>query len=121
MNLYKTVIAVLIFSIVACQNDDKQRTKLMGHWNLSHGELNDNAAPSLEKVFFEFNKDSVRTNFTLSEQEESGLLIVNNKKMIQKTAEPIEYELEEITDSTLEMTTTLRGSDFRLTLKKEIK
>ncbi len=93
----------------------------MGHWNLLHGELNDNAAPSLEKVFFEFNKDSVRTNFTLSEQEESGLLIVNNKKIIQKTVEPIEYELEEITDSTLEMTTTLRGSDFRLTLKKEIK
>ena len=49
----------------------------------------------------------------------AGSFEVEENRIIQNTIEPIEYDIEEKTDSTLQMTTALRGLDFKLFLKKE--
>jgi hypothetical protein len=113
------VVCFAVIGVIACKNDRKQVMPFVGHWSLTYGEINGRAAPSLENIYFEFGIDSLKTNFTQSEQEESGSFRIKDDRVIQNTIDPIEYVVEEITDSTLEMTTALRGMDFKLFLKKE--
>lgn len=113
------VVCFAVMGVVACKNDRKQVMPFVGHWGLAYGEINGRAAPSLENIYFEFGQDSMKTNFTQSEREESGSFEVEENRIIQNTIEPIEYDIEEKTDSTLQMTTALRGLDFKLFLKKE--
>ena len=117
------VSCFLLFSSISCSNEAKPSAHTpdlyVGHWDLTYGELNEQPAPALEKVFFEFGSDaSLKTNFTKSEQEESGTFSLIEDKIVQNTAEPIEYQVLNKTDSTLEMTTAMRGFDFKLVLKK---
>lgn len=112
------VVCFAVIGVVACKNDRKQVMPFVGHWSLTYGEINGRAAPSLDKIYFEFGIDSMKTNFTLTEQDEAGSFRITEDKIIQKTIEPIVYDIEEMTDSTLEMTTALRGMDFKLFLKK---
>ena len=112
------VVCFAVISVIACKNDRKQVMPFVGHWFLTYGEINGRAAPSLENIYFEFGIDSMKTNFTQSEHEESASFNVKDSTIVQNTNEPIEYNVEEIKDSTLEMTTALRGMDFKLFLKK---
>ena len=113
------VVCFAVMGVIACKNDRKTALPFVGHWSLTYGEINGRPAPSLENIYFEFGIDSLKTNFTQSEQEESGSFDVDEHRIIQNTIERIEYDVEEMTDSTLEMTTALRGLDFKLFLKKE--
>lgn len=108
--------------LISCKTDTKTAQNsptFNGHWDLVNAELNGQEAPSLEKIYYEFGEgDSVKTNFTLSEQDETGTFTVKEDRMIQNTAEPIEFQIVNKTDTTLEMTTALRGFDFKIQLKK---
>jgi hypothetical protein len=111
-----------LISFASCKIDSKtaqNSNTFNGHWDLVNAELNGQEAPSLEKIYYEFGGgDSVKTNFTLSEQDETGTFTVKEDRMFQQTAEPIEFQIVNKTDTTLEMTTALRGFDFKLQLKK---
>ena len=115
-----------MLSLISCKNEAKQAADssnfYIGHWDLTYGELNEQPAPALEKIYFEFGTDaSIKTNFTISEKEESGTFMLKEDKLLQNTAEPIEYQIVNKTDSTLEMKTALRGLDFKLVLKKGVR
>lgn len=112
------LVCLAILSTAACKNDRKYKEPLLGRWELTFGELNGQPAPSLEKIFFEFNEDSMKTNFTLSEQEEMGSFKLKDSVLTQNTAEPIRYDIESLSDSSMELSTALRGLDFKLYLKK---
>ena len=118
-----SLLFILTLSAIACKNESKNDVKstsyYIGHWDLIYGELNGEQSPALEKIYFEFGADtSVKTNFTVSEAEETGSFQLKEDKLIQNTSEPIEYQIVSKTDSTFEMITALRGFDFKLTLKK---
>ena len=113
----------ILVSSVSCKNEAKQAAEIAatytGHWDLTYGELNEQPTPALDRIFFNFGTDaSIQTNFTGSEQEESGTFKIKEDKLVQNTAETIEYQIVSKTDSTIEMTTELRGFDFKLVLKK---
>ena len=112
------VVCFAVIGVIACKNDRKQVMPYVGHWILTYGEINGRPAPSLENIYFEIGIDSIKTNFTQSEQEESGSFDVRDSTIVQNTIEPIEYSVDKLKDSTLEMTTALRGMDFKLFLKK---
>ena len=112
------VACFALLSTVACKNEKKHVAPLMGHWDLTYGEMNGREAPSLEKIYFEFGIDSVKTNFTVTETEESATFDLTEKRITQNTSDPIEYDIENLTDSTLELSTALRGLEFKLVFKK---
>ncbi len=112
------VACFAILSIAACKNEKKDVMPILGHWNLTYGEMNGREAPSLEKIYFEFGTDSLKTNFTVSEMDEFAPFEMKENTVIQKTTPSIEYNIEAVTDSTLELSTALRGLDFKLVLKK---
>jgi hypothetical protein len=108
------------FLIVSCKTDNKMQAIMDGKWDLTYGEYNGQPAPGLEKIYFSFHKDSLKTNFSPSAEEVESKFKLNDKKLIQQTEDPITYDVEELTDSTMKLKTELRGSDFILTLTKNV-
>ena len=49
--------------------------------------------------------------------EEWATFEMTENKITQNTADPIVYDIEGLTDSTLELSTALRGLDFKLVFK----
>jgi hypothetical protein len=108
------------FLLVSCKTD-KNKALFDGKWDLTYGEYNGQPAPGLEKIYFTFHNDSLRTNFSPSAEDVISKFKLTDKKLIQQTDEPITYDVEELTDSTMKLKTELRGSDFILTLAKNVK
>jgi hypothetical protein len=106
--------------LISCKTD-KNRAIFDGKWNLTYGEYNGQPAPGLEKIYFSFHNDSLKTNFSATAEEVESTFKLKEKKLIQQTSEPITYDVEELTDSTMKLKTELRGSDFILTLTKNIR
>jgi hypothetical protein len=119
MKTYFFLFLVLNLFLISCGGETANIPNIRGYWRLAYGELNGKAAPGLEKIFFDFGKDSLKTNFTESESEEVATYILKENKIIHKTGRPITFDIENATDSLLEITTALRGMDFKLVLKKD--
>jgi hypothetical protein len=107
--------------LVSCKTDNKMQAIMDGKWNLTYGEYNGQPAPGLEKIYFSFHKDSLKTNFSATAEEVESRFNLKEKQLIQQTQEPVIYDIEELTDSIMKLKTELRGSDFILTLTKNIR
>jgi hypothetical protein len=103
-------------TLASCKGDDAKKNSLNGHWNLKYAELNGQPAPSLERIHFDFDKDNLTTNFNEATTDETTGYTLKNEKLIKNSQPQIEFTIETQTDSTLEMTTQMRGFDFKLVL-----
>ncbi len=113
------IICFALISLISCKNDKKQTSSIVGHWNLTYGEMNGREAPSLEKIYFDFGEENMRTNFTVTETDETSTYDLKENTLTQNTPEPVIFTIDVIRDSVIEMSTALRGLDFRLVLKRE--
>lgn len=101
-------------SFIGCDSDKK--ASLNGRWELKYGELNGQPAPLLEKMYFQFDGKNMTTNFNEATTDETTPYLFKDQKIIKKTNPTMEFLVTSFTDSTLEMTTELRGFDFKLVL-----
>jgi hypothetical protein len=110
-----------LLSLSACETkeNDIQRTTVQGNWALTYGELNGQEAPALERIYFTFADDTLKTNFTASEHDEMATYRISQSTLLQKTDEPVEYHILQLNDTLMEMTTELRGFDFKLVLHRQ--
>ena len=115
----KLLILFILFFFAACKPDTILQKGLIGKWELTQGERNNQVQESLKGVFVEFSGDSVNTNFNVATTTEKVPYRLAGDKIIQKDDSPIEYKIENQTDSTLQLYTELRGSGFRLFFKKD--
>jgi Lipocalin-like domain len=106
--------------LASCKTDNKTQAMMNGKWELTYGEYNGQPAPGLEKIYFSFHNDSLTTNFSATAEEVESTYSIKEKQFIQQTQEPVTYDIEELTDSILKLKTELRGSDFFLTLTKNV-
>ena len=111
-----TTCLFLISSIgfISCESDKK--ASLNGRWELKYGELNGQPAPLLEKMYFQFDGKNVTTNFNEATADETTPYELNESKLLKKSNPAVEFEVTTLSDSILEMTTELRGFDFKLVL-----
>jgi hypothetical protein len=116
MILLPTMLSLI--SMTACHPDKAKPEQLRGVWNLTTATRNGQDAASLEKVFYNFTKDSVRTNFTITQTEEQGSFKVQKDKLIQNTTPPIQYKIVHFDETSMELTTELKGFQFKLMLQK---
>ena len=116
MKIIHLFLCLTTVSIMSCTGDDTQKTNLNGRWDLKSAELNGQPAPSLERIYFDFNKDSLTTNFNEATMDETTLFEVKEDKIIKKTSPKLEFSIQSQTDSVLELTTEMRGFDFKLVL-----
>jgi hypothetical protein len=111
------LVGSLLFNI-GCKTDAKQQTALTGRWEMQYAEINGQPAPSLERIYFQFDKATVSTNFNEETSDQTVPFSFDGEKIVAKSATPIEFAVESLSDSTLEMTTAMRGYDFKLTLHR---
>jgi hypothetical protein len=113
-----SMIAIFFILTTACRSDKAKAEQLQGVWHLTSATRNGQNAESLEKVFYHFNKDSVLTNFTINGDEAQANFKIQKDKLIQNTEPPILYKIIHFEDTSMELSTELRGFEFKLQLQK---
>ena len=102
--------------LVSCNGDDAKKIDLNGRWDLKYAELNGQPAPSLERIYFDFNNGNLTTNFNEATTDETTSFELKKEKIVKNSTPKIEFSIESQTDSLLELTTEMRGFDFKLVL-----
>lgn len=111
------LLTVLLFS---CGSEPGNTAELItGRWNIDQAYRDGQQTGTLDELFFVFNEDgTMRTN--LSGAEEEAAYEVDGNVIRQRDSRiEADYEVLEITDSTLVLTTELRNFRFRFDLKKQ--
>lgn len=114
--------AVLILCTqIACTSDNKtNEADIVGQWNIAEATRNGKPTESLAKLFFEFQPDGkMRTNI-LGAATDASYKLSNNQVMQRESDMDIDYEVEQLTDSVLIMSTELRGYAFRFILNRVV-
>ena len=119
MNTAKFTTCFLLLStlsFLSCNNDSDKKANLDGRWEMKYGELNGQPAPALEGMYFQFDAKNVTTNFNETATDETIPFQFKESKIIKQSNPSVEFDVTALTDSTLEMTTELRGYEFKLIL-----
>jgi hypothetical protein len=116
MKITHLLLSIALCSLFSCNSDDSIKQRLNGHWELKYAELNGQPAPSLDRIHFDFNNGSLTTNFNEATTEETTTFDVKKEKLVKNSQPKIEFNIKMQTDSSLEMTTEMRGFDFKLVL-----
>jgi len=119
LSLVFCALAASIF-MVGCkpEKQDDYAEKILGRWEIREGLRNGEATESLSGLFFEFQAGgAMRTN--LSGAEETAAYELKENQILQRQSQiEADYTIEEITDSTLTLSTKLRSYNFRFMLGK---
>ena len=116
MKIIHLFLCLTTLNFISCKGDDTKKINLNGRWDLKSAELNGQPAPSLERIYFDFNNDNLTTNFNEATRDETTPFEVKEDKIIKKTSPKLEFSIQSQTDSVLELTTEMRGFDFKLVL-----
>lgn len=119
MKSLSLVCCLLACTLVACKEDKIKKEQLNGHWLLSAGRYNNQPAPFLDRIYFKFNDNQLTTNFNPASTEETVAFKISDTKIVKETADKMTFNIDNLTDSTLELSAELRGADFKLILKKQ--
>lgn len=105
---------------VACE-EDVQRFRLLlnGRWELAKALRNQKQTETLSGVYFQFGEDNkMLTNFPAG-PEEFGAFQLKQREIIQNfPAQMVRYQIKGLNDTSLILTTEMRGSLFELQLRK---
>lgn len=119
------LLSVLIsIFVISCQQDSKKTASnaelILGRWDIQEANRNGRPTESLAELYYEFYEDgSMRTNLT-GASEQCKFELDNNSLYQRESKMDADYLIEELTDSTLVISTELRGSAFRFLLSKSI-
>ena len=122
MKIALLFIACLLFLMGCSETTDSgaaTRDLLLGKWELITGERNGKPTESLRGTYFEFYEDGrMATNLPIRGGEDSRFVLEANL-LIQTAGElTIQYQIENLTAETLQLTTQLRGYNFRFSMAK---
>lgn len=110
------LIALFLF---ACGNEEKvSQNTLLGKWEIANATRDGRRAPSVEGLYFNFMEDgTLQTNIASSAETATykveGMVIQQRESRFE-----IDYTIEELTDTSLILTTELRNAQFRFFLKR---
>ncbi len=123
MNINQLLVGTLFFLLMSCGNDGnvkKQQSLLIGHWDLTEGQRDGKVAESLRGTYFEFTEEGkMSTNLPIKGGLDSPY-VIEDGVIIQTIINDltINYNIVELNEQTLKLTTTLRGYDFVFDLEK---
>ena len=111
-----------VTALSACQDTQEidRREYLLGRWEIQEARRNGQATESLEELYFEFFQDGKMTTNLLGVPETASYDLEENELRQRDSQMDIDYQIEELTDSLLVLTTNLRDYDFRFRLHKRI-
>jgi hypothetical protein len=120
-NNFRFVLPLLAcVTLLTCGSEDEQllREQLEGHWEIVSAKRNNRTTETLADLYFEFGpEEALETN--LGGKPERGVFTLSDRQ-IQQSATTIEaaYDIVDISDTTLQLRTTIRGYRFDFQLRK---
>lgn len=113
--------ALVLFA--ACQNETKDTNYeelILGRWELIEALRDGKPTETLTGIYFEF-KPEGRVVSNLAGQEEESKFELEGKNIGQKGGQiAVNYQIEELNDSLLVLTFSLRQVNFRLKLDRVV-
>lgn len=111
---------LLLFS--ACQNEEKTdlNALLLGRWELNYATRDGGPAPSVEGLYFTFLEDGALQTNIAGSPETAAYSIEDSVIKQRESRYEIDYNIEQLSDSTLIVSTKLRDYDFVFSLKKVV-
>ncbi len=108
--------------LTGCQEDqsDKKEELLLGRWEIQQAYRNGKTTESLEELYFEFYQDGKMKTNLLGATETASYELEDGKLLQLDSQMDINYNIQELNDSLLVMTTQLRDYDFRFRLRRSI-
>ena len=79
MKIIYLFLSITLISLASCSGDDVKKEQLNGRWDLKYAELNGQPAPSLERVYFDFNNGNLTTNFNEATTDETTPFELNSE------------------------------------------
>lgn len=126
MKLFKfypnLLVLIVLLALMSCESESKlNEDVVLGRWELREATRDGKATQSLDQLYFEFEQDgSMKSN--LAGQTESGKYEIEDNKLSQKDNKlEVDYLIENLNDSVMTLTTTLRERNFKFVLEKVVK
>lgn len=116
MKIFHFFLLLTSLCLASCNDDAAKKVELNGRWDLKYAELNGQPAPSLERIYFDFNNGNLTTNFNEATTDETTPFELQKDKIVKNSTPKLEFNIETQSDSLLELTTEMRGFDFKLVL-----
>ena len=106
---------------LACNSTNKRQKQLQGRWEIADAEFDETPAIDRLKGFYiQFSgKDSLTTNMTATADTINSRYELEEEQIIQKMGEENQiFNIIELVDTQLVLTTNMRGHEFKLLFKK---
>jgi hypothetical protein len=109
-----------LMTLSACDDPtDKNRTALVGHWELTKALRNQRETGLLADIFFDFDPDGkMLTNLPVAPEPLPVAYEVMGEELVQKLPQPITYHIQSLNDSVLVLSLEMRSIPFELQLRK---
>ena len=110
-NLWGSLVLVLLMGLpIACSSDTAAAQELNGRWELTSASIDGEDSDRLENLYFEFLADQMNTNIL---GEDGTYPFHLHGSVIDQESEPaVSYEFQIDSDSTLALSTDIRGKTF---------
>jgi hypothetical protein len=115
------ILSLLAVGLFTCKNEPKiEQSDVLGRWEAREAYRNEQRVEDMTGLFFEFFGDGkMLTNMSGSTAE--GQYELKKQTLQQRGGEmDADYQIAEITDTSLVLITTLRDFNFRFVLGKSI-
>ncbi len=115
-------VTIGLVGLSACQDTEEtiRQEYLLGRWELQQAYRNGQVTESLQELYFDFYQDGKMSTNILGAPETATYELEENELRQRDSQMDIDYQVEELSDSLLILTTNLRNYDFRFRLNKRI-
>lgn len=105
-----------------CGNEGVKEEKdlILGRWEIQEAYRNGRVTESLAELYFEFFQDGKMTTNILGTPETATYELDGSQVRQREGQLDINYQVEELTDSTLILATELQGFAFRFSLHRDL-
>ena len=113
------LLASCLLLMAACVDDNPKKTfTIEGRWELVKGFRNQKETETLQGVFFQFGGDGkMTTNLPVGAETLTGYELKKNE-IYQNSPQPVVYQIQSVTDTTVVLTMEMRGVLFEMQLQK---
>ena len=112
-------LAFASFLFASCENEtENNQTALVGRWQLTKGLRNRNETQTLKGVYYQFGADGkMQTNLPIGAEAPTDYVVKKNK-IEQRSAPPVTYQIQTLTDTLLVMTLEMHGVPFEFQFRR---
>jgi len=113
-------LVLITFTLWTCASEEKEieKNNLLGRWEIQEARRNGRPTESLDNLYFEFFEDGKMVT-NLSGSQESAVYEVNDDIITQRQSQfDVDYQIRNLTDSTLELAAQIRDFNFSFSLSK---